>query len=49
MPLSGPRRRDDSDNCQIGHNVVFATLNHGTAPEHRADTYPAPITLGRNV
>lgn len=37
------------DNCQIGHNVVFATLNHGTAPEHHADTYPAPITLGRNV
>lgn len=37
------------DNCQIGHNVVFATLNHGLAPEDRKTTYPAPIVLGRNV
>lgn len=37
------------DGCQIGHNVVFATLNHGLAPEDRATTYPAPIVLGRNV
>ncbi len=37
------------DGCQIGHNVVFATLNHGFAPEDRQNTYPAPITLGRNV
>ncbi len=37
------------DGCQIGHNVVFATLNHGTAPEDRIYTYPAPITLGKNV
>ena len=37
------------DDCQIGHNVVFATLNHGLAPEDRKTTYPAPITLGRNV
>lgn len=37
------------DKCQIGHNVVFATLNHGLAPEDRKTTYPAPITLGRNV
>ena len=35
--------------CQIGHNVVFATLNHGLAPEDRQTTYPAPITLGKNV
>lgn len=34
---------------QIGHNVVFATLNHGLAPELRKMTYPAPIVLGRNV
>lgn len=37
------------DGCQIGHNVVFATLNHGLAPEDRQATYPAPITLGKNV
>lgn len=37
------------DGCQIGHNVVFATLNHGLAPEDRHNTYPAPIVLGRNV
>lgn len=37
------------DGCQIGHGVVFATLNHGLAPEERKFTYPAPITLGRNV
>ena len=37
------------DGCQIGHNVVFATLNHGLAPEDRKTTYPAPITLGKNV
>lgn len=37
------------DGCQIGHNVVFATLNHGLAPEDRQTTYPAPIVLGKNV
>ena len=37
------------DRCQIGHNVVFATLNHGLAPEKRKSTCPAPIVLGRNV
>ena len=37
------------DGCQIGHNVVFATLNHGLAPDDRPNTYPAPITLGRGV
>ena len=37
------------DDCQIGHNVVFATLNHGVAPEDRKTTYPAPIILGKNV
>lgn len=35
--------------CQIGHNVVFATLNHGIAPNDRRNTYPAPIVLGTNV
>lgn len=33
----------------IGHNVVFATLNHGLSPEKRKTTYPAPIVLGKNV
>ena len=37
------------DGCQIGHNVVFATLNHGLSPDDRPNTYPAPIRLGRNV
>ena len=37
------------DGCQIGHNVVFATLNHGLVPEKRKSTCPAPIVLGRNV
>lgn len=37
------------DGCQIGHNVVFATLNHGIQPEERGITYPAPIVLGKNV
>ncbi len=37
------------EGCQIGHNVVFATLNHYSNPELRQYTYPASITLGRNV
>lgn len=37
------------DGCQIGHNVVFATLNHELAPERRNTTRPAPIILGKNV
>lgn len=37
------------DGCQIGHNVVFATLNHELEPERRKTTRPAPIVLGRNV
>lgn len=37
------------DGCQIGHNVVFATLNHGMRPEERRSTLPAPIVLGKNV
>ena len=28
---------------------MFATLNHGLAPEDRQTTYPAPIVLGKNV
>lgn len=37
------------DGCQIGHNVVFATLNHDLSPATRKNTYPAPIVLGKNV
>lgn len=37
------------DNCLVGHNVVFATLNHGFAPEERQSMLPAPIVVGRNV
>ena len=37
------------DGCLIGHNVVFATLNHDFNPANRAAMTPAPIVLGRNV
>ena len=37
------------DNCLVGHNVVFATLNHGFAPEERQSMLPAPIVVGCNV
>lgn len=37
------------DNCLVGHNVVFATLNHGFSPEERQSMLPAPIVVGRNV
>lgn len=37
------------DGCLIGHNVVFATLNHGMNPEDRGVMHSAPIRLGRNV
>lgn len=37
------------DCSQIGHNVVFATLNHYLEPEKRRFTYGAPITIGRGV
>ena len=37
------------DGCQIGHQVVFATIDHGLEPEKRHDLYVAPIVLGKNV
>lgn len=37
------------DDCLIGHNTVFATLNHDLAPSRRADMHPSPIVVGRNV
>ena len=37
------------DNVLIGHNVVFATLNHAEDPKHRGDLIPAPINVGNDV
>lgn len=37
------------DGCQIGHQVVFATIDHGLEPECRYDCHIAPIRIGRNV
>lgn len=37
------------DDTLIGHNVVLATLNHGTRPSDRGTLYPAPIDIGKNV
>lgn len=37
------------DNCFIGHNVTFATLNHDINPKHRIDMHPAPIIVNKNV
>ena len=37
------------DDCLIGHNTVFATLNHHLDPARRTDLLPAPVVLGRNV
>ena len=39
------------DGCQIGHNVVFATLNHGFAPEDRSTnaTILSGVTIGENA
>lgn len=37
------------DGCLIGHQVVFATLNHDPIPSRRANMIPAPIRLGKGV
>lgn len=37
------------DDCLIGHQVVFATLNHEQDPFRRGNMQPAPIRLGRRV
>ncbi|MDY0912977.1 DapH/DapD/GlmU-related protein [Rathayibacter festucae] len=37
------------DDCLVGHNVVFATLNHGLDPAHRGDLHPGRIVVGSNV
>lgn len=37
------------DGSLIGHEVVIATLNHDLNPKHRADLYPQPVYIGKNV
>ena len=37
------------EGCLIGHNVVFATLNHDLKPERRQVCIPNSIKLGKNV
>lgn len=37
------------DGCLIGHNVVFATLNHDMNPGRRQICIPASIVIGRNA
>ena len=35
--------------CQIGHQVVFATIDHGLMPEQRHDIFMDRIVLEENV
>ena len=37
------------DGCLVGHNVVFATLDHDKRPERRGDMTAAPIVVGNDV
>ena len=37
------------DGTLVGHQVVFASLNHDLDPDRRAGMYPALIKTGRNV
>ncbi|MDN6639098.1 MAG: sugar O-acetyltransferase [Yaniella sp.] len=37
------------DDALIGHNVVFATLNHGLDRTERSGTYPQPIVVEQEV
>ena len=37
------------DHVLVGHQVVFATLNHDLDPARRAGMQPAPIVVGDNV
>ena len=37
------------DGCLIGHNVVFATLNHDFNPERRQICIPKRIIVGKNA
>lgn len=37
------------DGTLIGHQVVIATLNHAQDPLRRADMFPKPVKIGKNV
>lgn len=37
------------DDTLIGQGSILTTLNHGEAPDRRADMIPAPIVIGRRV
>lgn len=37
------------DGTLVGHNVVFATINHDENPDKRANMHPSPIHIGKNV
>ena len=37
------------DGCLIGHNVVFATIDHDLYPENNRVNHYAPIKLGKSV
>ena len=37
------------DGVQIGHQVVFATINHGISPEKRGDHHFKPVRVGNRV
>lgn len=37
------------DGVLVGHQVVFATLDHDLDPAHRGGMFPAPIRVGKNV
>ena len=51
---SGCRFQDEGgiyigDDVLIGHNAVFATLNHEENPQRRGNLIPAPIRIGDGV
>lgn len=37
------------DGCLIGHNVVFATINHDLYPQNNRKNHYAPIYIGNHV
>lgn len=37
------------DGCLVGHNVVFATLDHDKRPGRRGNMTAAPIVVGKDV
>ena len=37
------------DGALIGHNAVFATVNHSEDPQNRGSMYLRPIHIGKNV